>query len=87
MLDKLQEYMDDFLTESRKVFGMEDFRDQDKVAIQEFNLFKKIVNSNPKKAKKATRRGGKKNKKKNPSGAAAEPETESEAEDEHESEP
>lgn len=85
MLDKLQEYMDEFLTNSRKVFGMEDFKTHDKQAIEEFNMFKGFVNCNPKKAKKATRRGGKKNKKKNPSGAAAEPETE--AEDEHESEP
>jgi len=66
ILDLLNETMDDWLQKGWLYLGQKHIKEESESAIEEFNMFKKLLNlipTKPKKPKKPTRRGGKKHKK------------------------
>ena len=63
ILDKLNETMDEWLQKGWHYFGQKHIVEESKNAIDEYNMFKKLLNQIPNKPKKPRRRGGKKHKK------------------------
>lgn len=62
MLNIINEAIDEFLQAAWSHCGQDNIEDESKHAIEEFDMFKRLLNVTPDKTKK-TRRGGKKHKK------------------------